>query len=153
SGCSDRGGRALAPRAQSMMQAGSSRSTPPTGDSAMSTTSTASVQTNRGHASIHLKPAARDAGDAVRSAASAAGDELKLGRANVKGDLADSALSGLGALEDLGEAGREQLDHVLDKSRDLVDSAADLSRERPLASFGVAFAAGWIIAKLARGSR
>ena len=29
---------------------------------------------------------------------------------------------------------------------------ADKIRERPLASFGVAFAAGWIIAKLARGS-
>jgi hypothetical protein len=38
----------------------------------------------------------------------------------------------------------------MDKGRDLVDSAADLIRERPLASFGVAFAAGWIIAKLAR---
>ena len=32
------------------------------------------------------------------------------------------------------------------------DSAADLIRERPLASFGVAFAAGWIIAKLARSN-
>ena len=37
-----------------------------------------------------------------------------------------------------------------DEARDLIDSAADLIRERPLASFGVAFAAGWIIAKLAR---
>ena len=92
----------------------------------------------------------QDAGDAVRSAANVAGDELKLGRANVKGDLADSALSGLSAMEDLSEAGKEQLDQVMDKGRDLVDSAADLIRERPLASFGVAFAAGWIIAKLAR---
>ena len=116
----------------------------------MSTSSTESVKSNLGEASSHLKQAAHDAGDAIRSAASVAGDELKLGRANVKGDLADSALSGLGAIEGLGEAGREQLDQVMDKSRDLVDSAADLIRESPLASFGVAFAAGWIIAKLAR---
>ena len=116
----------------------------------MSTPSTESVKSNLGEASSHLKQAAHDAGDAIRSAASVAGDELKLGRANVKGDLADSALAGLGAIEGLGEAGREQLDQVMDKSRDLVDSAADLIRERPLASFGVAFAAGWIIAKLAR---
>ena len=40
----------------------------------------------------------------------------------------------------------------MEKGQDLVESAADLIRERPLASFGVAFAAGWIIAKLARGS-
>jgi hypothetical protein len=38
----------------------------------------------------------------------------------------------------------------MDKGRDLIDSASDLIRERPLASFGMAFAAGWIIAKLAR---
>ena len=50
------------------------------------------------------------------------------------------------------DAGRlPQMDALVDKGRDLVESAADLIRERPLASFGVAFAAGWIIAKLARG--
>lgn len=113
-------------------------------------TSPDTAKSNLGEAGSHLRQAARDAGEAVRSAASVAGDELKLGRANVKADLADGALAGLGALEGLGEAGREQLDQVMDKSRDLVDSAADLIRERPLASFGVAFAAGWIIAKLAR---
>jgi ElaB/YqjD/DUF883 family membrane-anchored ribosome-binding protein len=44
------------------------------------------------------------------------------------------------------------MDALLDKGRDLVDSAAELIRERPLASFGVAFAAGWLIAKLGRSS-
>jgi ElaB/YqjD/DUF883 family membrane-anchored ribosome-binding protein len=44
------------------------------------------------------------------------------------------------------------MDVLMDKGRDLLDSASELIRERPLASFGVAFAAGWIIAKLARGS-
>ena len=65
-------------------------------------------------------------------------------------ELADSALSGIAAAEAGGGAAREQVDALMDKGRDLIDSAADLIRERPLASFGVAFAAGWIIAKLAR---
>ena len=116
----------------------------------MSPTSTEAVKNNLGEAGAHLKQAAIDAGDALKGAAGVAGDELRLGKANVKADLADGALSGLSAFESLGEAGREQLDQVLDKGRDLVDSAADLIRERPIASFGVAFAAGWIIAKLAR---
>ena len=77
---------------------------------------------------------------------------LRLGKAQMKSELADGALEGIAAVENLGAASREQVDALMDKGRDLVDSAAELIRERPLASFGVAFAAGWIIAKLARGS-
>lgn len=108
------------------------------------------LRTNLGEAGGHLRQAASDAGSAVRSAASAAGEELKLGKANVKADLADGALAGIAAAEQAGGAAREQMDALMDKGRDLIDSAAELIRERPLASFGVAFAAGWIIAKLAR---
>lgn len=100
----------------------------------------------------HLKSATRDAGSAIKSAASAAGEELRLGKANVKAGLSDSAVAGLSAAEQAAAAGREQMDVLMDKGRDLLDSASELIRERPLASFGVAFAAGWIIAKLARGS-
>lgn len=119
------------------------------------------VKRNLGEAGTHLGQAARDAGDALkgashaagdalRGAGSAAGDELRLGRANVKADLADSALAGLAAAEGMPAATREQVDALMEKSQDLIESAADLIRERPLASFGVAFAAGWIIAKLGR---
>ena len=119
------------------------------------------VKRNLGEAGTHLGQAARDAGEAIKGATGAAGDALKgaggnagdhlrLGRANVKADLADSALAGLAAVESLPEATREQVDALMEKGQDLVESAADLIRERPLASFGVAFAAGWIIAKLAR---
>ena len=87
-----------------------------------------------------------------KSAAGAAGDELRLGKANMKAELSDSALSGLAAAELGGAAAKEQVDALMDKGKDLIDSAADLIRERPLASFGVAFAAGWIIAKLARSN-
>ncbi|GAA5069666.1 hypothetical protein [Lysobacter panacisoli] len=108
------------------------------------------LRSNLGEAGGHLRQAASDAGSAVRSAASAASEELKLGKANVKADLADGALAGIAAAENAGGAAREQVDVLMDKGRDLIDSAAELIRERPLASFGVAFAAGWIIAKLAR---
>ena len=113
-------------------------------------TSTQDLKDNLADAGAHLKAAAGAAGEALRGATGAAGDELRLGRANVKAELADSALSGLAAAELSGEAAREQMDALMDKGRDLIDSAAELIRERPLASFGVAFAAGWIIAKLAR---
>ena len=116
----------------------------------MNPTHTDNLKSNLGEASDHLKQAAGHAGDAFRSAASVAGDEARLGKAQVKADLADSALSGIAAMEEGAGAAREQVDQLMVKGQDLVDSAADLIRERPIASFGVAFAAGWIIAKLAR---
>ena len=113
-------------------------------------TETDALKSNLSEAGSHLKSAAAAASEALRGAAGSAGDELKLGKANVKSELADSALSGIAAAEHGGAAAMEQVDVLMDKGRDLIDSAADLIRERPLASFGVAFAAGWIIAKLAR---
>jgi len=114
----------------------------------MTPTSTDALKTNLGQAGAHLKTAAADAGDAVRNA----GEELRAGGSAIKADLADTAAAGIAALEEGGSVAREQVDALMDKSRDLIDSAADLIRERPIASFGVAFAAGWIIAKLARSN-
>jgi ElaB/YqjD/DUF883 family membrane-anchored ribosome-binding protein len=113
-------------------------------------TASGSLKTNLGQAGSHLKQAAGHAGVALKGAASAAGDEMRLGRANVKSELAESALSGIAAAEVATAAGREQVDVLMDKGRDLIESASDLIRERPLASFGIAFATGWVIAKLAR---
>ena len=113
---------------------------------------TDAVKSGLGEAGVHLKQAATAAGGAVKSAAAVAGDELRLGKAQMKAELSDSALAGLAAAELSGAAAKEQMDALMDKGKDLLDSAADLIRERPLASFGVAFAAGWIIAKLARSN-
>ena len=118
----------------------------------LSPTNTENLKEHLGEAGSHLKSAASAAGSAVKGAAGAATDELRLGKANLKAELSDSALSGLAAAELGGAAAKEQMDALMDKGKDLVDSAADLIRERPLASFGVAFAAGWIIAKLARSN-
>lgn len=117
----------------------------------MMPTATDDMKNNLSEAGSHLKSAASAAGAAIKGVASAAGDEARLGKAQVKSELADSALAGLAALENASAASKEQVDALMDKGRDLIESASDLIRERPLASFGMAFAAGWIIAKLARG--
>ena len=116
-------------------------------------TNTDALKSNLGEAGTHLKQAAVAAGDALKGAASAASGEMKLGKAQMKSELADGALSGLSAAEHLGGAAGEQMDALMDKGRDLIDSAAELIRERPLASFGVAFAAGWLVAALSRRDR
>ena len=116
-------------------------------------TNTEALKANLGEAGTHLKQAAVAAGDALKSAASAAGGEVNLGKAQVKAELADGALAGISAGEHLGSAAGEQVDALMEKGRDLIDSAAELIRERPLAAFGVAFAAGWIISRLGRSDK
>ncbi|KAB7769141.1 hypothetical protein [Xanthomonas maliensis] len=118
----------------------------------MSPTNTDQLKENLSEAGAHLKSAASAAGEAFKGASSAAGDELKLGRANVKAELSDTALAGMAAAEFGGAAAKEQMDVLVEKGRDLIDSASELIRERPLTAFGMAFATGWIIAKLARSN-
>ncbi len=119
----------------------------------MTPNATDTMKSNLGETGAHLKQAASAAGDALKGVAAAAGDEARLGKAQMKSELADGALSGIAALENAGAASMEQVDVLMDKGRDLIESASDLIRERPLASFGMAFAAGWIIAKLARSDK
>ena len=114
---------------------------------------TDAIKTNLGEAGSHLKQAATAASDAFKGAAHAAGDEMRVGKAQMKSELAQGALSGITAAEHMGAAASEQMDVLMDKGRDLIDSAAELIRERPLAAFGAAFAAGWIISKLGRSDK
>ena len=114
---------------------------------------TDAIKTNLGEAGSHLKQAASAASDAFKGAAQAAGDEMRVGKAQMKSELADGALAGINAAEHLGGATGEQVDVLMEKGRDLIDSAAELIRERPLAAFGVAFTAGWIISKLGRSEK
>ncbi|GAB6194883.1 hypothetical protein [Lysobacter xanthus] len=122
------------------------------GSSSTEVSAGGAFRSNLSEAGSSLKQAAVDSGDALKNAAVAAGEELRVGKANLKADLADTALAGIAAAEVAGSAAREQMDTLMDKGRDLVDSAAEIIRERPLVSFGAAFAAGWLIAKLARGN-
>ena len=114
---------------------------------------TQAIKTNLGEAGTHLKQAASAAGGAVKNAANAAGGELKQGSEQVKAELSGSATAGRNAASHIGDATSEQVDALMEKGRDLIDSAAELIRERPLAAFGVAFAAGWIISKLGRSDK
>lgn len=123
------------------------------GSTAATTTDTGAFTSNLAEAGGSLKQAAVDTGEALRNAAVAAGEELRVGKANLKADLADSAIASLAAAEVAGSAAREQVDALMDKGRDLIDSASELIRERPLVSFGVAFATGWVLAKLARSGK
>lgn len=118
----------------------------------MSPTASDSVKDNLGETGGHIKQAASAAGEAIKGATAAAGDELRLGKATLKAELADGALAGITAMENLGSATSEQMDVLMEKSRDVIDSAAELIRERPLTAFGMAFAAGWLIAKVSRSS-
>ena len=113
---------------------------------------TSAMKASLGEAGGHLKQAAIDSGDAIKGATVAAGNELRIGTANLKADLADGALAGIAAAEQAGGMAREQMDVLMDKGRDLIDSASELVRERPLTSFGIAFATGYVIAKLTRGN-
>lgn len=110
------------------------------------------LKDNLHEVSSHLKSAASALGGAVKNAADAATQEFKVGQNKLKSELSDGAHAGRAAASYGGAIAKEQADALLEKSRDLIDSATDLIRERPIASFGVAFAAGWIIAKLARSS-
>ncbi len=116
-------------------------------------TNTEAVKSNLGEAGTHLKQAAVHAGDAIKGAAGAASDEMRLGKSQMKSELADGALAGLSAAEHFSGATGEQVDKLMDKGRDLIESASELIRERPLAAFGAAFAAGWIISKLGRSDK
>ncbi len=118
----------------------------------MSPTASDNVKGNLSESGGHIMQAASAAGDAIKSASAAAGDELRMGKATLKAELADGALAGITAMENLGSATSEQMDVLMEKSRDVIDSAAELIRERPLTAFGMAFAAGWLIAKVSRSS-
>lgn len=117
---------------------------------ANSPSATDALKSNLGEAGSLLKQAASSAGDTIKGAATLSGDDFRLGKAELKAGLADTGLAALAAAEALPPATREQVDMLMEKGEDLIDSAAELIRERPLAAFGMAFAAGWIIAKLGR---
>ena len=118
----------------------------------MSPTNSENLKDQLNEAGSHLKAAANAAGTAVKGAASSVSEEAQLAKARIKAELSESAQYGKSAAQAGGAVAKEQVDALMDKSRDLIDSAAELIREKPLASFGVAFAAGFLIAKLTRSS-
>ncbi len=113
-------------------------------------TATDTVKSSLREAGTHLKTAAGLAGGVLKSAASVAGDELKNGRAQVKASLADSAASGKSAFASTAAATKEQLGTLRGKAHEAYAGAKELAQQRPLLAIGAAFAAGYVVARLAR---
>ncbi len=81
-----------------------------------------------------------------------AGEHLGLARDHITVGVADAVNSGMDAAREAKAELDDKLEKMLDQSKDLLGQAEELIRSRPWASFGVAFAAGFVIAKLTRRS-
>ncbi|MFH1599220.1 MAG: hypothetical protein ABIJ73_02120 [Pseudomonadota bacterium] len=74
------------------------------------------------------------------------------------GDARDALKSGVDEALEAGAAAasearaeiNEQLEGLMEQGRGMLNQAEDLIRSKPLASFGVAFAAGYLVAALTR---
>lgn len=128
------------------------RKTDPTGVDPMETA--ASAVGHLYEAKERLKDAAVAAGGAVKSAASsaasAAREDLAQNRAQIGQPLADARGAAATAASEAGAAASAEIDHLMGKGKELWSSAESVIRQRPIAAFGAAFAAGWLIAKLLR---
>ena len=84
------------------------------------------------------------------SAVSAAIDKAALARDHITVGVADAVNSGVDAARNAKAILDEKLEGLIDSGKDVIDQAEDLIRSRPWVSFGAAFAAGYLIAKLTR---
>lgn len=81
--------------------------------------------------------------EAAREKAALARDQLTVG-------VADAVDSGMEAARNAKAALDEKFEGLIDSGKDVIDQAEELIRSRPWVSFGAAFAAGYLIAKLTR---
>ena len=84
------------------------------------------------------------------SAVSAAIDKAALARDQITVGVADAVNNGVDAARQAKAVLDEKLEGLLDSGKDVIDQAEDLIRSRPWVSFGAAFAAGYLLAKLTR---
>ena len=84
------------------------------------------------------------------SAVSNAIDKAALARDHITVGVADAVNSGVDAAKNAKAILDEKLEGLIDSGKDVIDQAEDLIRTRPWVSFGAAFAAGYLIAKLTR---
>ena len=84
------------------------------------------------------------------SAVSNAIDKAALARDHITVGVADAVNTGVEAAKNAKAVLDEKLEGLIDSGKDVIDQAEDLIRTRPWVSFGAAFAAGYLIAKLTR---
>ena len=99
----------------------------------------AGVREARSDVASGLRDAREDFSAGVRDAR----DHLTVGVADAVGSGRDAAREAKAELDD-------KLEKLLDQGKDMFAQAEDLIRSRPWTSFGAAFAAGFLLAKLTR---
>ena len=77
-------------------------------------------------------------------------ERAALARDQITVGVADAVNSGMDAAKQAKAVLDEKLEGLIDSGKDVIDQAEDLIRTRPWVSFGAAFAAGYLIAKLTR---
>lgn len=77
-------------------------------------------------------------------------ENLGEAREALKSGVTDALEAGAAAAKEAGAELDEKLQGLLDQGRGMLNQAEDLIRSKPLASFGIAFAAGYLVAALTR---
>ncbi len=77
-------------------------------------------------------------------------EKAALARDQVTVGVADAVESGMEAARSAKAMLDEKFEGLIDSGKDVIDQAEDIIRTRPWVSFGAAFAAGYLIAKLTR---
>lgn len=80
----------------------------------------------------------------------AARENLGEARDALKSGVSDALDAGAAAAREAKAELDDKLQGLLDQGKGLLTQAEDLIRSKPLASFGVAFAAGYLVAALTR---
>ena len=91
--------------------------------------------------------------DNKESSVSSALDQAALARDQITVGVADAVNSGVEAARTAKAVLDEKLEGLIDSGKDVIDQAEELIRSRPWVSFGAAFAAGYLIAKLTRAHK
>jgi ElaB/YqjD/DUF883 family membrane-anchored ribosome-binding protein len=120
-------------------------------DTAQGTPRGDAVRAHLGEAGSHLKAAARAAaetlGSAMSEATQAARAELGEGGERIRESLHEAGSAGADALH---AGSSPELDKLLSTGRDFSRSAEAMIRARPVAAFGAALAAGYLLARILR---
>ena len=77
-------------------------------------------------------------------------EKAALARDQVTVGVADAVESGMEAARNAKAMLDEKFEGLIDSGKDVIDQAEEIIRTRPWVSFGAAFAAGYLIAKLTR---
>ena len=91
--------------------------------------------------------------DNKESSVSSALDQAALARDQITVGVADAVNSVVEAARNAKAVLDEKLEGLIDSGKDVIDQAEELIRTRPWVSFGAAFAAGYLIAKLTRAHK